>query len=133
MGKTLNITTLPEFDIGSLPLTQASIEKNIVTEHRPIAPITENNIAPIEIFINSGIDEYIQLRDTLLRFKMKINITRRNGEAVVAGDWGLIQPVNNFLHSVFKCINLEIEGKSVTMSSQTYAYKAFFENYLGYT
>ena len=83
MAKTLNITTLPEFDIGSLPLTQASIEKNIVTEHRPIAPITENNIAPIEIFVNSGIDEYIQLRDTLLRFKMKINI-RLSGHKVVS-------------------------------------------------
>src|SRR6266436_1327954 len=112
-----HITTLPEFDLFTVPPTQLTIDKNIVTEHRPIAPISDNNIAPIEIFVNSAIDEYIQLRETLLYFKLKINIKKKDGtDPTAVTEWAKIQPVNNLLHSIFKNVDLEVEGQSVTFS-----------------
>jgi hypothetical protein len=37
------------------------------------------------------------------------------------------------LHSLFKAINLEIDGKMLTINPQTYAYKAYLESFLGFT
>jgi hypothetical protein len=126
------VTTLPEFDIFTVPPTQLTIDKNIVTEHRPIAPISDNNTKDIEIYVNSGVDEYILLRETLFSLKLKVTIKKKTGTLAEA-DWKKIQPVNNLLHSIFKNIDLEIEGRSLCKSENTYPYKAYLENFLGFS
>lgn len=125
------ITTLADFDIFSVPPTQLTIEKNIVTEHRPISTLTESNT--IEFSVTSAIDEYIQLRETMLYLKFKVNLNPASGATITGADWKKIQPVNNLLHSIFRTVDLEIEGKSINQAPQTYAYKAYFETMLGFT
>ena len=126
------ITTIADFDLFSVPPTQLTIEKNIITEHRPLSTLNPNSI--IEFTVSSAVDEYIQLRETTLMMKLRVDIAKAAAAAaaVDADDWKKIQPVNNLLHSLFKTVDLEIEGKSVTQSPRTYAYKAYFETLLGY-
>ena len=126
-----SICTLADYDLFSVPPTQLTVEKNIVTEHRPISTLSPDSI--IEFTVNSAIDEYIHLRETTLYMKLRIDIQRASGANITSADWKKIQPVNNLLHSLFRTIDLEIEGKSITQSPQTYAYKAYFESLLGFT
>ena len=126
-----SVTPLPEFDIFGIPPTQLTVERDLVTEHRPISILNANSL--IQFVIPTAVDEYIQLRETLLYMKIKIDIAKKAGGDVGLSDWQKIAPVNNLLHSLFKQVDLEIEGKSVTLAPQTYAYKAFFETLLGYT
>ena len=125
------ITTLADFDIFSVPPTQLTIEKNIVTEHRPLSTLTDNST--IEFSISSAVDEYIQLRETMLYMKIRVNLVPATGSTITAADWKKIQPVNNLLHSLFRTVDLEIEGKSINQAPQTYAYKAYLETLLGFT
>ena len=125
------ITTLPDFDLFTVPPTQLTIEKNYVTEHRPISTLNPTSI--IEFNVNSSVDEYIQLKDTMFYIKIRMDIKKAAGGNVDAADWAKCQFVNNLLHSLFRSIDLEIEGKTVTQTPQTYAYKAYFETLFGYT
>ena len=125
------ITTLADYDLFSVPPTQLTVEKNIITEHRPLSTLTPDSM--IEFSVSSAIDEYIHLRETMLYIKLKIDIVRATGSNITAADWKKIQPVNNLLHSLFRSVDLEIEGKSVTQAPQTYPYKAYFETLLGFT
>jgi hypothetical protein len=126
-----SITPLPEFDIFGVPPTQLTVDRDLVTEHRPISVLNSNS--QIQFVIQSAVDEYIQLKETLLYMKIKVNIKKTPTGNILETDWQKIAPVNNLLHSLFKQVDLEIEGKSITLAPQTYAYKAFFETFLGYT
>ena len=75
------IITLSDFDFFSVPPTQATIEKNFVTEHRPMSTLNPNSI--IEFQVNSAIDEYINLRDTQLYSRIKINIKKQQREILM--------------------------------------------------
>ena len=123
------ITTIPELDIFSLPPTQESISKTYYTEHRPLSTLSSTQ--QIQFSVNSAIDEYINLRDTLFYIKLKVNLKKATD--VTDDDWKKIQPVNNLLHSIFKNIHLDIDNKNITRTPPTYAYKSYFENLLGFT
>jgi hypothetical protein len=70
-----NITPHPDFDLFGVPPTQLTIEKDVQSEHRPISVLSSGSV--IQFNINSAIDEYIQLRDTLLKIVLKINIKKK--------------------------------------------------------
>ena len=123
------LTTVPDLDIFSVPPTQEAIERTYYTEHRPLSTLSSNQ--QIQFSFNSSKDEYINLRDMIFYIKLKINLKKTGN--VVAADWKKIIPVNNLLHSLFKNVHLDIDNKSVTRSSPTYAYKAYFESLLGFT
>ena len=125
------ITTIPDFDIFAVPATQLSIERTIVTEHRPLSIL--NSVSNIEFMIDSPIDEYVLLREMMLQMRIRVDIKKATGTGTIgAGDWAKIGGVNNLLHSLFKAVDFEINGKSITLNPQTYAYKAYFETNLGY-
>src|SRR5277367_820231 len=126
-----SVTPHPDFDLFGVPPTQLTVEKDILTEHRPISIL--NSYSVIQFTIPTGVDEYIQLRESLLYMKIKINLKKTDKTDVVAADWLKVAPVNYLLHSLFKQVDLEIDGKSITLSPQTYAYKAYFESLLGFT
>jgi len=126
-----NITPHPDFDLFGVPPTQLTIERDIQSEHRPISVLDSNSI--IQFVITTAIDEYIQLRDTLLKIRLKINIKKANKTDVNADDWKKIAPVNYLLQSLFSNVQVEVDGKSISLSPQTYAYKAYFDTLLGYT
>src|SRR5277367_1800611 len=126
-----SVTPHPDFDLFGVPPTQLTVEKDVLTEHRPISIL--NAFSVIQYTIPTAVDEYIQLRESLIYMKIKVNIKKKDGTNVVEADWAKVAPVNYFLHSLFKQVDLEIDGKSITLSPQTYAYKAYFESLLGFT
>jgi hypothetical protein len=126
-----NITPHPDFDLFGLPPTQLTVEKDVYTEHRPISILSSNSV--VQFVVPTNMDEYVQLRETLLYLKFKINLKKKDASAVSAEDWKKVAPVNYLLHSMFRQIDFEIAGKSITLSPQTYAYKARFEYDLGFT
>lgn len=126
---------LPELDLFTVPPTQKSIERSYETQHRPISSIENNNF--IEFHIPTSKDEYILLHESYLYFKMKIilskiDATKKEEIAIKADDWMDIKPSNNLLHSMIKQIELKIGNKEVTSTANTYAYRAYLENLLGF-
>ena len=125
------VTPHPDFDLFGLPPTQQTVEKDVFTEHRPISILNSNSV--IQFVVPTSLDEYVQLRESLLYLKFKINIKKKDGTNVTEADWKKIAPVNYLLHSMFRQIDLEFAGKSITLSPQTYAYKARLEYDFGFT
>jgi hypothetical protein len=126
-----NITPHPDFDLFGVPSTQWTVERNIQTEHRPISIIDSRSI--IQFVVDSPMDEYIQLRDSMIKVKLKINIKKTDNSNVTEADWKKIAPVNYLLQSLFSNVQVEIGGKPITMTPHTYAYKSYFDAILNFT
>ncbi|XP_025018287.1 uncharacterized protein F54H12.2-like [Tetranychus urticae] len=121
---------LPELDIFTVPPTQKSIERSYETQHRPISSITGGNY--LEFHIPTSKDEYILMHETYLYVKMQLVMNKNDNTAMTEADWVWLKPANNLLHSMIKQVELKLGNREVTSSSNTYAYRAYFENLLGY-
>src|SRR6266581_3939221 len=93
-----SIVVNPDMDLFGVPPTQLTVERDLLTEHRPISIINSNSI--IQFNIQSGLDEYIQLRECLFYLKIKVNIKKADSSAVAETDWEKLAPVNYLLHSI---------------------------------
>jgi hypothetical protein len=125
-----SLTPLPEYDLWGVPPTQFTVEFDKLTEHRPISILNSKSVITFDIM--TSYDEYISLRETLLYFKLRIDLKKNSGD-LASGDWDKVSTVNNLLHSLFKQVEMEIDGKSITLAPNTYGFKAYFETLLGYT
>jgi len=131
MEDTSLIAAPSTLDIFSLPPTQYAILSNLVTEHRSISSVTSDS--NISFVITTPRDEYINLKDLLLRLKLKVNLKKVDGGEPSLTDWNEVAPVNYLLNSLFKQVTIEINDKQITVSPQTYPYKAIFESTFGFT
>ena len=60
-------------------------------------------------------------------------ITKKDGESKLNGnDQSNVAPVNNFLHSLFRQVDVYLNGKQVTPAMGTYAYRSYIETLLNY-
>lgn len=125
------IIPLAELDLFHVPPTQSSVFETITPIVRPERPL-EDNQSPIEFEFKNELDEYCMLSEVKFHFQLQVDIKKTSGD-VTADDWKKISITNNFLHSLFKTAELRVNDKILTLSPQNYAYKAYFENSLGYT
>ena len=116
-----------ELDLFLVPPTQTAIESSQHIEHRPLSSLSDG--APIEFAIMGSGDEYLDLSDTYMLVTVKINKT--NGSVLVEAD-NAIGPVNNWIHSLFSQVDVTLNDRLVTPSTNTYAYRAYIENLLSY-
>jgi hypothetical protein len=132
-----------ESDIFSVPSTQNSIEEGYFQEYRPITPIIER--APIEFLIPGQTMEYLDLSFTTLHLQVMIckidgtnldaeNIEYRNSQNVLvpAVPGSIVAPINNFMHSLFNNVQVSLNKKCITSTSNLYHYRAYIENLLNY-
>ena len=113
----------------SVPPTQQSLERGRWIDYAPLSS-TENSDAPIN-FLIAGTDEYLDLSKTILTVTGKI--TKADGTKFTGGGHQTsVAPVNNFLHSLFKQVDVYLNGKQVTPAMGTYAYRAYIETLLNY-
>lgn len=114
-------------DLFSLPPTQTAIEKIYYQEVRPISQISGNS--PIE-FIISGQNgmEYVDLSQRKLYIKARI--VHSNGSHLNAIEH--VGPVNLLAGSLFSQVDVTLQGKSVTSTTNHYPYKCMFETLLSY-
>src|SRR3981189_575 len=130
MNSLINIESaegaMSELDLFSVPVTNTMIENGIYVYYQPLAPV--DNADVIE-FVIPATDDYIDLSRTFLELEGKM--TLMDGTALTA-DTGAIFPVNNFLHSLFKQVDVTLNDFQVVKGSQTYPYKAYIEKLLNF-
>ena len=81
-------------------------------------------------FLIAGTDEYLDLSKTILVVEGKI--ANGDGTKLSGNNQTSVAPVNNFLHSLFKQIDVYLNGKQVTPAMGTYAYRSYIETLLNY-
>ena len=80
-------------------------------------------------FLSPGTEDYVDLAKTILVVRAKV--TKANGNDLDAGE--KVGIVNNFLHSLFKQVDVFLKEKQVTQATGTYAYRAYLETLLNYS
>ena len=117
-----------EIDLFSVPPTQQSLERGRWIGYAPLSSV-ENTDSPIN-FLVTGTDEYIDLSKTILTVTGKI--VKHNESVLDGANQTSVAPVNNFLHSLFKQVDVYLNGKQVTPAMGTYPYRAYIETLLNY-
>ena len=118
-----------EVDLFSVPPTQQSLERGRWIDYAPLSSVQNPDSAIT--FLIAGTDEYIDLSKTILTVTGKI--TLKDGTTKLAGGGQTnVAPVNNFLHSLFRQVDVYLNGKQVTPAMGTYAYRAYIETLLNY-
>lgn len=115
-----------ELDLFLIPPTQTAIEKGYYTEYHPIANVRENSI--IEFSIAGSGAEYLDLSSSHLYVKVKI--TKSDGSSLTETD--LVAPANCFLHSLFSQVDVSLNERNISSSTNTYPYRAYIETLLNY-
>ena len=115
-----------ELDLFSVPPTQTEIEDGQWVVHHPLSTLTENG--PIEFHIPGAGNDYIDLANTRLLVKAKI--TKSTGGDIV--DTDKVAPINLLLHSLFTQVDVSLNEKLVTPSTNTYPYRAYIETLLSH-
>jgi len=108
-----------ELDLFEVPPTQVSFEAARIVEYYPISVIDNG---PIEFFISGSSDEYIDLSQTFLYIKARVDNDANKTHS----------PANNLLHSMFNQVDVSLNETLVTASVNTYPYRAMIETLLNY-
>ena len=118
-----------EVDLFRVPPTQQSLERGRWIDYAPLSSVENANSAIT--FLIAGTDEYIDLSKTILTVTGKIR--KKDGTSKLDGnDQSNVAPVNNFLHSLFRQVDVYLNGKQVTPAMGTYAYRSYIETLLNY-
>ena len=118
-----------EVDLFSVPPTQQSLERGRWIDYPPISSVQNPDSAIT--FLIAGTDEYIDLSKTILT--VTGNIMKKDGTTkLTGGGQSNVAPVNNFLHSLFRQVDVYLNGKQVTPAMGTYAYRSYIETLLNY-
>jgi len=120
------LCTNSELDLFSVPPTQTSVESGQWVPYQPITSISSDG--PMEFVISARSDEYLDLAHSYL--KLRVCIEKADG--VKLSKESVVSPVNNFMHSIFRQIDLYLNQKMISSSSHLYPYKAYMENLLSY-
>ncbi|KAF8795494.1 hypothetical protein HNY73_003338 [Argiope bruennichi] len=115
-----------ELNLFTLPPTQTVIEKGHWVQFHPIANASDGG--PIEFLISGSGEEYLDLSQTLLQVKAKI--LKSDGKTLTTED--KVGPVNLFLHSLFSQVDVSLNGRNISSSNNTYAYRAMIETLLNH-
>ncbi|GFY32025.1 uncharacterized protein F54H12.2 [Trichonephila clavipes] len=84
--------------------------------------------APVEFHISGSAEDYIDLSQTQLYVKAKI--VKVDNTPITKDD--TIGPVNLFLHSLFSQVDVSLNDRVVSNSSNTYPYRSYIETLLNH-
>ena len=115
-----------ELDLFNTPPTQTSIESGVWTHYHPISSLETDG--PIEFNVPGSGDDYLDLAQTQLLISAKI--VKPDGTALDANQ--AVGPVNLFIHSLFSQIDVALNDKLISQSSNTYPYRAYLETLMNY-
>ena len=124
-----------ELDLFNVPPTQTAIESSQWVEHRPLTSLSDS--APIEFVITGSGEEYVDLSETYLQVTAQVtkpdgeDLVTKNQDGTNGADIG-IGPVNNWLHSLFSQVDVSLNGRLITPSTNTYPFRAYLETLLTY-
>lgn len=116
---------LSELDIFARTVDNLSVEKSLFSTYQPLSSLDGNG--PIEFFIAGSSDYYLDLSQTLLQVKVKV-LTDKGVDLTTE----VVAPVNNFFHSLFNKIELQVQDKIIGDTNTTYPYKSYLETLLNF-
>lgn len=118
--------TKSELDLFVTPPTQTAIEKGQFIEYHPLANIRDGG--PVEFNISGSGEDYMDLSSSYLHVKVKI--VKSDGTSLSEKE--PVAPVNLFLHSLFSQVDLSLNERVISASSNTYPYRAYIETLMNY-
>ncbi|GFW21264.1 uncharacterized protein TNCV_3774751 [Trichonephila clavipes] len=115
-----------ELELFNLPGTQTVIQDGQRKQFHPLSNVFDN--APVEFHISGSAEDYIDLSQTQLYVKAKI--VKGDNTPITKDD--TIGPVNLFLHSLFSQVDVSLNDRVVSNSSNTYPYRSYIETLLNH-
>ncbi|GFU53473.1 uncharacterized protein F54H12.2 [Trichonephila clavipes] len=115
-----------ELELFNLPGTQTVIQDGQWKQFHPLSNVFDN--APVEFHISGSTEDYIDLSQTQLYVKAKI--VKVDNTPITKDD--TIGPVNLFLHSLFSQVDVSLNDRVVSNSSNTYPYRSYIETLLNH-
>ena len=115
-----------ELDLFMVPPTQTAIEKGYFAQYFPVANI--DGTGPLEFNISGSGDEYMDLGSSYLHVKAKI--VKADGKPLT--DTDKVAPINLVLHSLFSQVDVSLNERIISPSTNTYPYRAYIETLLNY-
>ena len=115
-----------ELDLFTVPPTQTSIDHGCMVDYHPIAATLD--AGPIEFNIPGTGDDYLDLANTYLHLIVKV----KKGDGTDLVDANKVGPSNLLLHTLFSQVDVTLNDKLISSSSNTYPYRAYLETLLNY-
>ncbi|GFY10287.1 uncharacterized protein F54H12.2 [Trichonephila clavipes] len=115
-----------ELELFNLPGTQTVIQDGQWKQYHPLSNVFDN--APVEFHISGSAEDYIDISKTQLYVKAKI--VKVDNTPITKDD--TIGPVNLFLHSLFSQVDVSLNDRVVSNSSNTYPYRSYIETLLNH-
>ncbi|GFW61601.1 uncharacterized protein F54H12.2 [Trichonephila clavipes] len=115
-----------ELELFNLTGTQTVIQDGQWKQFHPLSNVFDN--APVEFHISGSVEDYIDLSQTQLYVKAKI--VKVDNTPITKDD--IIGPVNLFLHSLFSQVDVSLNDRVVSNSSNTYPYRSYIETLLNH-
>lgn len=119
--------TKSELDLFAAPHLQTSIEKGYWVECFPVSNLTDSG--PIEFNVPGSGEEYGDLRQAWLYVKAKV--VKANGDNLEEAT-DKVGPVNLFLQSLFSQVDVLLNDKVISQSTNTNPYRAMMSTLLTY-
>ena len=116
----------PKLILFTVKATQASIKEEHMEENIAFSGI--KNDGPLEFNIVGDGDHYMDLNHSMLYVEAKV-VHADSTDLAADTD---VTPVNLTLHSMYKQVDVSLNNKMVTMSTNMYPYKAYLETLLTY-
>lgn len=117
-----------ELDLWSVPPTQTAVEHGHYIAINPLSPLDDSSC--VQFVIPGNANEYIDPAHTLVYVQAKI--VKITGADLVAEDQSDVAPVNYLHTTMWSQIDISLNGKPVSQSSSTHAYRGIYEAMLGY-
>lgn len=117
-----------ELDLWAVPPTQTAIEKGQYVIINPLSTVDE--ATTIDFVIPGNGDYYLDPAHTLVYVQAKI--VKITGADIPAEEQVDVAPINYLLHTMWSQVDVVLNGKLVSQSSSTYAYRSYFEAVAGY-
>ena len=114
----------PMLDLFRVPPTDVSIASYRMV---PISPFT-TGINPVDFQIDPQ-EDFVDLSRSYIELEWTLKKAAAGANTVAAEHTYL---VNNIAHSLFKQINVRLNGTLISPQTDTYHYKAYFETLLNY-
>ena len=122
----MSIVVNDELDLFARPPVQTSIDHTVLKDHYPVSGMIQSG--PLDFNISSSADEYLDLSDSYLCISAHVS----EDDVRAKGENDTFAPANLFIHSLFSQVDVSINGKLVSSSTNTYAYRAYIETLLSY-
>lgn len=125
-----------ELELFELPPSQASIEETRVERFDPLTSLDRSG--PLHFKVQVGDDTYIDTNEVFLY--IKVRILDDKGQALTEKDTKNVDrpeanvfPINNFIGSCFRDVEVHLNSHPVGGNSGLYPYRAYLESLLSYS